>query len=142
MNRAISSILIPLLLLSQSLFSVPHSHAGSSIVEPDGHDSRPHVHLHDTDQHGDHESGSETQSSSEQLPDHDSDAIYGGDDQILDDSNTAKVTKSELTVLYFVGDILPANSTLGTPRLCTQLTLPPLVRPKCALFLQFLSIRC
>lgn len=142
MTQVVSSILIPLLLLSQSLFSVPHSHAGSSIVEPDGHDARPHVHLHDVHHHGDQESGSETQSSSEQSSDHDSDAIYGGDDQLLHKGNAAKVAKPELKALYFVGDSLPANFSLGSGQLRTELTVPLLLRPKCALYLQLLSIRC
>lgn len=42
MNRLVSLLLIFSLLLVQS---VPHSHAGSGVVEPGDHDSRPHIHL-------------------------------------------------------------------------------------------------
>ena len=140
MNRAVSSILILLLLVSQSFFSVPHSHAGSSIAEPDGHDARPHVHLHDAHHHGHHDDSDEMPAStSEHVPDHDSDAVYASDDQLLHDGKVAKVAKAELIALYFVGDDSSANAALS--RRCSQLTSPP-QRPKCARYLQLLSIRC
>jgi hypothetical protein len=142
MNRVASAILIPLLLVSQSLFSVPHSHAGSSIVEPDGHAARPHVHLHDADhQHGHDEDGNETSySTGEQAPDHDSDVVYGGDDQLLHDGKVIKIANAELPALYVVSDESAANISLC--RLCSQHSSPPVLRPTCALYLQFLSIRC
>lgn len=119
------------------MFSVPHSHAGSSIVEPDGHAARPHVHFHNAL----HDDGHDTPSSTgEQVPDHDSDAVYAGDDQLLHDGKVAKVAKAELTAVYFITDHSSANAALG--RLWSQLDSPPLLRPKCALFLQLLSIRC
>lgn len=142
MNRAVSSILIPLLLVSQSLFSVPHSHAGSSIAEPDGHAARPHVHLHDAHHdHGHHEDGDDTPSSTgEQVPDHDSDAFYAGDDQLLHDGKMAKVPNAELTAVYFFAD--DSSAKVGLCRHWVQPDSPPMLRPKCALYLQFLSIRC
>jgi hypothetical protein len=142
MYRAVSTILIPLLLVSQSLFSVPHSHTGSSIVEPDGHAARPHVHLHVADHHhGDHDDGEKKPSSTgEHVPDHDSDAAYAGDYQLMHDGKVAKVAKAELTALYFIGDESSANVVLC--RLCSHLTSSPVLRPKCALYLQLLSIRC
>lgn len=42
MNRLVSLLLIFSLLLVQAL---PHSHAGSGVVEPGDHASRPHIHL-------------------------------------------------------------------------------------------------
>lgn len=142
MNRAVSLILIPLLLVSQSLFSVPHSHAGSSIIEPDGHAARPHVHLHVAHHaDGDHEDGDNTPSATgEQVPDHDSDAVYVGDDQLLYNGKVAKVAKAELAAVYFLGDESSANAALG--RLWIQHAAPSMLRPKCARYLQFLSIRC
>lgn len=142
MNRAVSTILIPLLLVSQSLFSVPHSHAGSSIVEPDRHAARPHVHLHDAHHH-DHHDGSDDAptSTGEQVPDHDSDAFYAGDDQLLHDGKVAKVARAELTAVYFITDDSSLNTASG--RLWTQDCSPSLLlRPKCARYLQLLSIRC
>ena len=143
MNRAVSTILIPLLLVSQSLFSLPHSHAGPSIAEPDGHSARPHFHFHDAHHdHGHHENGDDTPSSTgEQVPDHDSDAVYVGDDQLLHDGKVPKVAKAELTAVYFITDDSSANAALG--RLWSQLGSPPLLlRPKCVRYLQLLSIRC
>jgi len=141
MNRAISSILIPLLLVSQSLFSVPHSHAESSIAEPDGHAARPHVHLHDAHpDHGHHKDADDASSSTgEQVPDHDSDAVYAGDDKLLHDGKVAKVAQAELTAVYFIADELSANAALS--RLLSQLDSTPVLRPNCAIYLQFLSIR-
>ena len=142
MNRAVASILIPLLLVSQSLFSVPHSHAGSSIAEPDGHAARPHVHLHDSHHdHGHHEDGDDTPSSTgEQVPDHDSDTVYAGDDQLLHDGRVAKVAKTELAAVYFIADDSSTEAALR--RLWVQPDSPPVRCPKCALYLQFHSIRC
>lgn len=142
MNRAASSILIPLLLVSQSFFSAPHSHAGSSIAEPDGHAARPHVHFHAGHQHhGHHDIGDDTPpSTGEQVPDHDSDAVYAGDGQLLRNGKVARVDKTELTAMYFIADDSSANAALG--RLWIQLDSPPVRRPKCALYLQFLSVRC
>ncbi|WDQ18076.1 hypothetical protein [Rhodopirellula sp. P2] len=94
MNRFLSLLLIPFFVLGQAS---PHSHAGSGVVEPEGHANRPHVHLlasqsHDEDGHhhghshfggdddasedGDGETNGVSLSS---LPaDHDSDAVYLG----------------------------------------------------------------
>jgi hypothetical protein len=145
MNRVVSTILMPLLLVSQSLFSMPHSHAGSSIAEPDGHAARPHVHLHGADHHHGHhhhdDDGSETPTSTgEQVPDHDSDAVYVGEKQLIHDGKVAKVAKSELTGVYFDGGDSSANA--GGCRRCSHLTSPPVLHPKCSLYLQCLSIRC
>lgn len=142
MNRAVSTILIPLLLLSQSLFSVPHTHAGSSIADPDGHPARPHVHLHDADHHHGHHEGSDESPSStgEPIPDHDSDAFYCGDHQLLHNGKVATVTNAELTALYVSSN--ESSATAALCRLCSQLASPPLQRPKCALYLQFNAILC
>lgn len=142
MNRAVSSILIPLLLVSQSLFSAPHSHAGSSIAEPDGHAARPHVHSHGAHHHhGHHEHGDDTPpSTGEQVPEHDSDAFYAGDDQILHDGKVAKVANAELVALHFIVD--DSSAKVALRRLWVQPDSPPALHPKWALYLQFLSIRC
>lgn len=144
MNRAVSTILIPLLLVSQSLFSLPHSHAGSSIAEPDGHTARPHIHLHDH-AHRDHHHGdgddehSSDEAPREQVPDHDSDAFYSGDVQLLNDGKVAKVAKAEFVSVFLFCDEF---AKVRANRLRTEFESPPLLRPTCALFLQLLSIRC
>ncbi|MDA0810104.1 MAG: hypothetical protein O2983_13660 [Planctomycetota bacterium] len=137
MNRTVSTILIVLMLVSQSLVSVPHSHAGTSIVEPDGHAARPHFHFYDAHHdHEHHEDGDDTPSSTgKQVPDHDSDSFYAGDAPLLHDG---KVANAELTAVYFIPHDSTANAALG--RLWRQPGLPP--RPKCARYLQLLSIRC
>ena len=141
MSRAVSPIVIPLLLLSQSFLAVPHSHAGSSIAEPNGHAARPHVHLHGAHHHGDHDEGNETPNSTgEQVPDHDSDTVYVGDDQLMYDGKVLKVAKAELTALYFITDDSSANAALG--RLWIQPDSPAVLRSKYAIYLQFLAIRC
>ena len=141
MNRAVSVILIPLLLVMQSLFCVPHSHAGSSIAEPEGHAARPHVHLHDADhQHGPHSHHSDGIETPPSTPDHDSDAIYAADYQLFHDGKVAKVAAPELTALYVTWGESAAHVSLC--RLCSPLLSPPMLRPKCARYLQLLSIRC
>ena len=143
MNCVISTILIPLLLVSQSLCAVPHSHAGGSIAEPVGHAVRPHVHLHGADHHhGHHENGDETPSSTgEQGPDHDSDAVYTGDDQLLHDGRVTKVAGDVLTGLYVVCD--KSEASIAMCRQCMQFSSPSrMLRPKSALYVQLRSIRC
>lgn len=90
MYRCVSLILIPMFLLGHGL---PHSHTGSSVVEPNGHSLRPHVHVfsghhhsHDDEEHGDEEHSDSRldaklaatgASAYLTVPsDHDSDAIY------------------------------------------------------------------
>lgn len=53
MNRLTSLLLIPFFVLGQA---VPHTHAGTGVTEPNGHDLRPHVHLngHTHDHHHPH----------------------------------------------------------------------------------------
>jgi len=137
MNRAVSAILIPLLLVSQGIFSVPHSHAGTSVVEPEGHAARPHVHLHGADHH--HESDESPLAPTEQVPDHDSDAVYAGDVQLLNGGKVAKVAKAEFSAMCMICD---ESATIAMSRLCTRLASPLVLRSKCALYLQLLSIRC
>jgi hypothetical protein len=140
MNQAVSTILIPLLLVSQSLCSVPHSHVGTSVCEPDGHSARPHVHLHHADHHDDHDDGNESQSSpDEQFPEHDSDALYASDIQLLNDSKVVEVADAEMSLACVICNEL-AIGTLY--RLCNEYQLPPILHLKCAIYLQLLSIRC
>ncbi|TWU22393.1 hypothetical protein Pla52o_34490 [Novipirellula galeiformis] len=87
MIRFVSLLLIPFFVLGQAL---PHSHAGTSVAEPDGHALRPHLHLHSHDHHhgdethhhdhADRHAGEEDLAADAQgispAPDHDSDALY------------------------------------------------------------------
>ena len=92
MPRIVPLLLIPMLVLGQAL---PHSHAGTDVVEPNGHSLRPHIHLssdhhhdHDDDDHEHHHAGDQSESEHSQptaiatlsVPiDHDSDAFYVAD---------------------------------------------------------------
>jgi hypothetical protein len=138
MNQVVSTILIPLLLVSQSLCSVPHSHVGSSVCEPDGHSARPHFHLHHADHHDD---GNEPPfSRDEPSPEHDSDALYASDIQLLNDGNVVRVADAELSVACCI------CNDLATGTLCQRSNgyqLPPLLlHLQCPTYLQLLSIRC
>ncbi len=88
MTRLVSLLLVPFFVLGQAL---PHSHAGTSVVEPDGHSIRAHIHVagghhhdHDGDEHEHHDgdqsdaAGSKTATSAavSAATDHDSDAFY------------------------------------------------------------------
>ena len=145
MNLVISTILIPLLLVSQSLFCFAHSHTGTSVAEPKGHAARPHVHLHhdhDHQHHGHHEDGDKTPPSPVQhVPGHDSNAVYAGNIQLLHDGKVARVAAmAELAASDVVsGD---TSATIVLWRLCTQLSSPPMLRPKCARYVQFHAILC
>ena len=83
--RALSSLLIPMILISQCLVSIPHSHAGA----PHEHSALPHIHLHNhshAHHHGhyhDHHHADESERVPPSTPlggnDHDSDAVYLSD---------------------------------------------------------------
>jgi hypothetical protein len=87
MRRAISVILMPLILVSQSM-CFGHLHGGTRSLEPVGHSARPHIHLHGTSHHhhdhgathshshdSDHRAKNETTQLSS-LKGHDDDSIY------------------------------------------------------------------
>ncbi len=147
MQRVVSTLLIPLLLVSQGLFSAVHSHAAPSNGEPDAHTARPHVHLHGAGHHhGHHETGDEHDfdSGSPKMPvgesqDHGSDAIYVGEIQLLNNVKVAKVPNAELSVACInYGDA----ATVMSSGLSTRQPASRGLRPSCALYLQTLSIRC
>lgn len=141
MHRAVSTLLMLFLLVSQSLVSAPHSHVGSSVVEPQDHDVRAHVHLGYASRHRNGDDGDQSSESlTDQLPDHDSDAVYAGDDQFLHVCKIPKVVKAELTAVRSIDDDSSANAALS--RRWILLDSPAVLRLKCALYLQFLSIRC
>lgn len=82
MARLLSILLIPFFVLGPAL---PHSHAGSGVVTPDGHELHPHVHLHGHDHHAhvksnDHHVDGEASGDGvlDSSDEHDSDAIYLG----------------------------------------------------------------
>ena len=126
-----------MLLVSQSLFSVSHSHEGKSVVEPHDHNTRPHFHHHDI--HDKSEDENPIIPSAGQIPEHDSDAIYIVDIQLLKDQQESKVAETDLCSIL----VLPyASATAEVSLRCSSLVPPPLLRPSCAIHLQLLSIRC
>jgi hypothetical protein len=144
MKQSVSTILILLLLVSQSLCAVPHSHAGTSVNEPDGHAARPHVHLHQAGHHDHHRDSHESHSTPDgQLPDHDSDAVYTADAQFLSESRAGEIAEPELSVDSLVYEAMcVVQASITNVILRNRHPVPVTSRPKCALFLQLLSIRC
>ncbi len=147
MQRIVSTVLIPLLLVSQGLFSAAHSHARTSDGESDAHAASPHIHLHAAGHHHrHHQTGDEhdSDSGSPSLPvgqsqDHDSDAVYVGEIQLLNNVKVAKVAKAELSVACMKYGVAATVMRSGLP---TRQTASWVLRPLCALYLQTLSIRC
>ena len=149
MHRIVCSLLIPLVLVSQS-FCATHSHVGTSVVEPEGHSERPHIHLrsgthHDHDRQGQHEEGESHEKYSavisDHVPvDHDSDAFYVSETQLLSNTMAAKVAKPELSLICVVYD---ESAAIAGWRLSIGGGLPPPLRDlTCPLYLRILSIRC
>ena len=110
MFRTLNLILIPFFVLGPAL---PHSHAGSGIVAPDGHELRPHVHLygHDHHTHDDghcHHADDDDQSRGDSLEssaDHDSDAIYlASSDQSL--SRSCGNQRDDLGTTHWVSAVV------------------------------------
>lgn len=145
--RALPSLLIPLMLISQCVISVPHSHAGTSVAEPNGHSARPHFHVHKHSHDGDHGGHHEHESDSE-FPlaplgdgqDHDSDAVYGADVWLKVSTNSTELSEPELSVTC--GEI--SDSTAKSLLLRCHIHGPPRQQglQKCPVFLWTLSIRC
>lgn len=140
--RALPSLLIPLMLISQCVISVPHSHAGASVAEPDGHSARPHFHVHmhshDGDHEGHHEHESDNESPLSDGQDHDSDAVYGADVWLKDNTNSTELPELSVTC----GEI--SDSTARSKLRRCHSHGPPRYRglQKCPVFLWTLSIRC
>ncbi len=144
MKRAVSTILIPMLLVSQGICSAPHSHAGTSIVEPEGHAARPHVHGadHHERHHDDHHRGGDEPESSQEdcVPEHDSDAVYFGDHRLANDGKVVRVGDVESIVSYLTYDDLTA--TTPRPSYGEHQLSPVVLHLKCPTYLQLLSLRC
>ncbi len=154
MNRIVSSLLIPLMLVSQS-FCAAHSHVGTSVVEPDGHSATLHFHWDITAHHDDHDDeGHEWHLESEAVDshddcslaiieehpvDHDSDAIYVSNSPLFNDSTSAKVDVLKLSNGCTFCDAFVPEAGLD---LRIEGGLPPPLRDlSCPLYLRILSIR-
>ena len=143
--RILSSHLIVLMLISPCLISVPHSHAGTSVFEPQGHASRPHFHLHG-DHHSHHDHGHDTGGESDAgkgtppvVPDHDSDAVCGSP-WLFDNANPTKTMQLELPTVCVEIDHSPSKSqvSLWSVHDPTQRSGPQ----ECPIYLRTLSILC
>ncbi|WP_146531604.1 hypothetical protein [Novipirellula artificiosorum] len=128
MNRFVSFLLIPMFLLGQAL---PHSHAGSAVVEPDDHSLRPHFHLahsHHDDalEHG-HQHDAEVVSLAglgENLhsSNHDHDAIYVAASTFSTNRAVVATQSDWLTMLDLP---LPFTMVVGDLRTCSRISDPP-----------------
>lgn len=146
MRRPLATLLIPLVLAGQSL-SAPHSHAGKSVGEPEGHLARPHIHLDGGKHHHGHHS--HEHHDGDELPatapphvpaDHDSDAVYLPSTQLINDAKPTRVADADVPVACVIFD---DAATTGGLRLWLGRGSPPqLVNVKCPLYLRTLSIRC
>lgn len=130
MNRFVSLLLIPLFVLGQVL---PHSHAGSGVVEPDDHSARPHVHLsHSHHEHGDgHEHGHEHDTVVSSLDgftatphsaNHDHDAVYFAASTVFA-SRAVVATQFEWSTMLDLP--LPSTLAIGELRSCSRISDPP-----------------
>ena len=147
MRRAFFCLLIGTVLLSQSLALFAHAHAS-----PSGDESRqklpPHVHLHGGHHHHHetaHRHHSEEPSddpgdpSGHEPPGHDDNTVYLSPGNFFGTSSHPGQLQ-ELTAEFTA---YPCSIDREWESREDRLTgLPPRGRPKCALFLQLLSIRC
>lgn len=107
--------------------------------EPDGHAARAHVHW----SWGDHDADSKSSPASDDEHEHDSDAVYAGDTPFLNDARTGKIGQPELSIDCFVFDsACIVEAVTASSIVCSRQPAPETLRPKCARYLQLLSIRC
>lgn len=149
-RRTVSLFLIPLFVLQGMAFS--HSHGGSGVQEPPGHDYAPHFHfgfflgshgLHPQHGHDSVPDNPEGEAADQQVPgqDHDSDAVYVIDLAIA--GRTAPPSdpaswQSLLTPICTVMVGMIATPSAGPP---AQSMPPPFPgRFGCPLFLQTLEL--
>ena len=145
--RTLSSFLVALVLVSQWLISIPHSHERAS-VGPGGHFTRPHLHLHRHSQDADHE-GHHNHESDHGSPcqplndgqDHDSDAVYVTTATWLT-NNANSMDLRTPDVSWISGEV--SSSARQLQLLYCRGQGPPNRRglQKCPVFLRTLSIRC
>ena len=147
MRFFLTTLLICLLLVTQSLAAVPHWHFESADLTPVQHANRPHVHLHAVGGHHHHgENGTSTSPgpvSPSEPADHDGDAIY------LGDSDAVIQVASDLSP-ELAGSFQPAcwvntsclGTDLGNAIRVASISGHLLLRPNCARYVQLLSIRC
>ena len=140
MKSVVSHFLIVLLLVSQSLSAVAHSHAATSVDDSDRAGARPHVHLHGHAHGHDDRHEQPADETPFDCPDHDSDAVYVGDFVCVNAERAVEVGQAEELVTDSVGDV--ASIVAGTQTAGDGIYPQSLLRPRCARFLQLLSIRC
>ena len=143
MRQSLAFLLILLLLIGQ-LLCVPHSHAGTSVAEPEGHSARPHVHLHGGEHHShQHHDSNQAEPDTADLPlqegplDHDSDGVYLSETQLCNDAKPSKVERAESTA--------PCPAEVGSAKVSMVVSVrfeapPPLRNLKCPLYLLTLSL--
>lgn len=152
MNRIVSLLLIPLLMLGHVL---PHSHVGTGTDQPDDHAARPHIHLasHDsgTDSHEhaevseDHEHGDSIHQNSDAIAnsdgisgrnDHDDDAIYLANSPSTF-GRSVGTKQIDLPVAFVVADQCLAQSQTHQP----QRVIPPQRSSSLPIYLLTASLR-
>ena len=160
MRSFISLLLIPLVMLGQPL---PHSHAGTNVVETSDHASRPHLHVasgHAPHKHADHNHTNHSQRNSShwdgehhhqhanssvantvaalsQSTEHDADAVYGAGT-----SCTVKRTPIRSDLSFVVIDrelVVPLAMNDASPY--SRTSDPPDRYAKLPLFLLIASLR-
>jgi hypothetical protein len=147
MSRILSAIQIIAVLASQTLASLAHTHSGTCGGLAD-EENRPHVHLHFGRHHhyadGPHaRSHLPTDGSGESpaglLPGHDEDTFYVSTNVVL----TKLPSASQFPQLVWQSGLSHVSHTSNADGQCNSLPIADTPsRPKCARFLQLLSIRC
>lgn len=130
MNRLVSLLLVPFFVLGQAL---PHSHAGTGVLQPDGHSTRAHFHLvvghhqdhdyeHDHHHTGDQAEAGHSESAALSVPgDHDSDAIYLADTDWTV-SRTVSAPQVDSTAVVWTSFVPSVGREV---RLCCRMEHPP-----------------
>lgn len=163
MRRILSLLLIPLLLVSQSV-CFGHSHRGSDVTEPAGHAARPHFHVHgkhphshEKHHHHSHDGQRHTHHTHRHaddareaavLPgiqpndDHDEDAVYVSTSEML---GAGRSLSKQLSLKKWFNAPQAwfetrAGGALNSPSVLWS--QPPPIDPACPLYLRTLSLRC
>ncbi|MFA8019922.1 hypothetical protein [Bremerella cremea] len=149
MRSVVSFCLIFFLLVGQSFAAAPHWHFDQTEVEAGQHADRPHVHWHGDHDHGHHHAVRTQQKKVEPaLPptsestEHEEDAWYGTIVDLAVGSVSVELPELSLIAIWQRSLSEQLTAAMVSPTDSSGQAISDSRHPRCALYVQLLSIRC
>ncbi|MEW4452275.1 hypothetical protein AB1L30_06260 [Bremerella sp. JC817] len=148
MRSVVSVCLILFLLVGQSFAAAPHWHFDQTEVEAGQHADRPHVHWHGDHDHGHHHAVQTQEELPTELPpgsestEHDDDALYVSIVDLVVGSVSVELPELLLIAIWQRSLSEQLTAAMVSPTDSTGQAISDSPHPRCALYMQLLSIRC